>query len=205
MTDSQEDEFRPYATAIGFMLRSWNDMQAALEKLFCTLLRSVGHGPALAIWHAVPNDRFQRRMLKDLANSAFNSPGFVERDPAKNVHLAIWNEIEWIVDSADRLGAARDAATHSPVAPVAPLGSEPVEFITHHLHGNPSAQKLKGKKLLAEFELYQERADVISRHAIAMEIYLRNGKHHSLPERPPWPERQQKRKDAKSNPTTPTK
>jgi hypothetical protein len=103
----------------------------------------------------------------------------------------IWGEIEWIISSADSLGSQRDAAAHSPVAL---LLSEPVEFIAHHLHGNQSAKTLKGKNLLGEFKLYQDRAAVLRRHTDAIEFYLRTGKRHPFPNRPLWPDRPPKKK-----------
>jgi hypothetical protein len=198
-SSSPEDEplmtrvFVPYATAIGFLLREWNDLQDALADLFVTIFGIRDGGLALAVWHAIPSDRLQRRMLRDLASYLFKPTESTDLDATQRANAVVWKEIEWILTSADSLGAKRDAAAHSPVAL---LLSEPIEFIAHHLHGNPSAKTLKGKNLLAEFKLYQDRAATLHHHADQIEYYLRQGRRHTLPKRPSWPERPGKKKGA---------
>jgi hypothetical protein len=193
--------FRPYAMEIGFLLREWNDLQERLASLFTTLLRIPNGAIASAIWYAVPNDRLQRRMLADAASVIYNpshpSPSVDKKQRAEQpFEAALWEEIKWIVESADYLGSRRDAAAHSPVMLL--IGPEPLEFIARHFHDNPIAKSLKGKKLLSEFRLYRDRATTIRHHAAAIEQYILYGQRAPLPERPVWPERADKGKDAKS-------
>jgi hypothetical protein len=183
--------FEPYAMEIGFLLREWSDLQERLLSLFVTLLRWPNKEIGRSIWHAVQNDRSQRRMLLGAASALYN-PAHPSRkitqaqrdeDPFR---VAFWDEIFWIVDSADGLGQRRDAAAHSPVAM---LVADPLEFIARHYHGNPLAETLRGKKLLIEFALYRERAAVLRKHAEAINRHIETNMPLPLPQRPPWPKR----------------
>jgi hypothetical protein len=195
--------FEPYAVEIGFLLREWNDLQEKLADLFTTLLGLRDGGPARAIWYAVPNDRLQRRILKDVASYLFKpTKPFRELNEQQRSDAKVWDEIEWIICKADRIGTTRDAAAHSPVAVV--LG-EPFEFISRHLHGNPLAAQLRGKKLLTEFRLHRGRTATVREHAAAIEWYVRNGRRSTFPERPAWPERPQKKRDEAATRRAPPK
>jgi hypothetical protein len=163
-------EFEPYAMKIGFLLREWNELQERLLSLFSTLLRWPNEQIARSIWYAIPNDRNQRKILLETASALYN-PAHPSRDITKaqrdsdQFRVAFWDEILWIIESTDKLGTRRDAAAHSPVAM---LVGDPLEFIAYHYHGNPLAKTLKGKKLLAEFQLYLERASALRRHTDAI-------------------------------------
>jgi len=182
MTSSREPDrpldalFEPYAREIGFMLRDWNDLQEKLADLFQTVLDDKT-GIGRPIWYAVPVDRFQREMLRAAAAHVFSSDSVDDK--------FILAEICWVLDSANALGPQRDATAH---APVALLLDEPFEFVARHLHGNPMAKKLQGKRLLAEFRLYRERARVLHDYAKFIEEYLRLGRGRwTWQKRPAWP------------------
>jgi hypothetical protein len=130
--------FEPYAREIGFLLRDWNDLQEKLADLFSALVLPQDGGLARAIWYAIPNDRLQRAMLDAAAAYLFQTDSID--------HKTFRAEITWIVERASSLGAQRDAAAH---APVGLLLGEPFEFIARHFHGNPLAERLRGKRLLA--------------------------------------------------------
>jgi hypothetical protein len=182
--------FRPYAIEIGFLLREWNDLQERLLSLFIKLLRWPNQDIGRSIWYAIQSDRSQRRMLLKAASAIYNpshpTPKVSKEERKKSPFAAaLWDEIVWIIETADKLGQRRDAAAHSPVALV--LG-DPLEFIARHYHGNPLAESLRGKKLLAEFRLYRKRASVLRQHTEAINRYIAMGKELPLPHRPPWPE-----------------
>jgi len=86
----------------------------------------------------------------------------------------------------------RDAAAHSPVAMVV---GDPIEFIARHFHGNPQARTLKGKKLLDEFRLCRSRAKALYEYARVLRIYMQRAQLEAFPQRPAWPERQNKKTD----------
>jgi hypothetical protein len=184
--------FEPYAMEIGFLLREWNDLQERLLSLFITLLRWPNVDIGRALWYAVSNDRIQRRMLLGVASALYNPAHHSREKIAKAqrdedpFRIAFWDEISWIIDSADKLGQARDAAAHSPVALMA---NDPLEFIARHYHRNPLAEKLRGKQLLAEFKLYRDRASALRNHADAINQHIRFEKTLPLPQRPSWPPR----------------
>ncbi len=179
---------------IGFLLREWNELQEALLSLFESLLKWSNENIARAIWHAITNDRMQRRMLLAAASALYNPGALSGKKPKpedrKNVlHGALWDEIDWIIDRADGLGQRRDASAHSPFAL---LASQPIEFVARTWRGHPLAETLRGKNLLAEFRLYRERASVLRRHASAIKQYveaIENSVFPPLPQRPPWPAR----------------
>jgi hypothetical protein len=195
--------FEPYAIEIGFLLREWNDLQEKLADLFTTLLGIRDGGLTRAVWYAVPTDRLQRRMLKDAASYLLKpTKPLRDLDEQQRSDAKVWSEIEWIICKADSIGATRDAAAHSPVAVVV---GEPFEFIARHLHGNPLAAQLRGRKLLTEFRLYRDRTATVRAHATAIEWYVRNGRRSTFPERPAWPERPQKKRDEAATRKAPPK
>jgi hypothetical protein len=186
---------------IGFLLREWNELQEQLASLFTTLLRIPNTEIARAIWYAVQSDRFQRKMLLGAASAIFNpSHPSPKADAAKKAaepfEAALWDEIQWIIKTADCLGQRRDAAAHAPVALVV---SDPVEFIGRHFHHHPLAESLRGKKLLDEFRLYRARTATLRLWTETINSYVRTGKQRPLPQRPPWPERPAAQKGAKEN------
>jgi hypothetical protein len=195
--------FEPYALEIGFLLREWNNLQDRLRSLFATLLRIPNTDIAYSIWYAIPNDRHQRQMIRNLASYLFNPKDtFFPHDDRSQLKTTayeekLWQEISWIITSADELGPRRDAAAHSPVAFIV---GDPGEFVAKDIFGNPQAKTLKGKKLLNEFRLCRDRASILQKHAEAIqhvvEMNSRNLQLQALPERPPWPSNPQKKKDA---------
>jgi hypothetical protein len=173
-------EFEPYAREIGFLLRNWNDLQEALADLFAIILKDTT-GVSRAIWYAVPNDRFQRRMLENAAAHVLEPTGSPD-------NAVVLREIRWILCKANSLGGQRDAAAHSPVM-IAAI-EEPFEFIARHFFGNPLAKTLQGKKLFNEFRLYRERANVLHVYTVQIDVWFRMGqKRETWPKRPFWPNR----------------
>jgi hypothetical protein len=202
MTDfprpAHDTAFEPYAMEIGFLLREWNDLQDALLSLFITLIRWPNKEIARSIWYSVHSDKSQRHMLLGVASALYNPSHPKQRvdksDRKKEAFGgAFWDEISWIISSADKLGERRDAAAHSPVAL---LVSEPLEFIARHYHNNPLAESLRGKKLLVEFRHYRESAAVLRAHASAIKRHIEFEKPLPLPQRPPWPVRPVGQKEA---------
>ena len=175
--------FEPYAREIGFLLRNWNDMQERLADLFSTLVSPHDLSLARAVWYAIPNDRWQRQMLKTVSDHLFQSDSID--------HQTFRAEIDWIIEKANSLGGQRDAAAH---APVGMLLDEPYEFIAAQLRGNPAAKRLAGKRLIDEFRLCRRRAIVLRDHAATMTDYFREGiGRWTWPKRPEWPSSQRSR------------
>lgn len=174
------------------MLREWNMLQEAFGWLFDTLMDTDPPSLSRAVWNSVGNDRAQRGLVRAAAADLFNPPtDLVHRaqpsdSPERRAFkLKIWKELVWLLDSSDVLGSGRDAAAHSPVAMVV---GDNAHFVPHDFWGNPLAKKFSGKKLLAEFALYRERASILRGHVAAMDRFIREGQQGTFPERPVWPE-----------------
>ena len=195
---SSDKFFEPYAKQIGFLLREWNSLQDTLGKLFAIICNEEDHRMGLAIWHAIPNDRLQRKMLKQAASCKFNPDHTVfdggPKDPdATTETMLYFNEINWIICSADNLGPMRDASAHAPLRGWYGSDPSPLIFVADHLFGNLNAAKLKGKDLLQEFRLYRERAMILNKHATdvfsAYSFRKEGFSTYPFPKRPTWPKR----------------
>jgi hypothetical protein len=180
-----DEAFKPYAAEIGFLLRDWNNLQESLSALFVSLFQIDQSGAILAAWHAVPNDRFQRAMLRASLKVKFDVPLATKKLTQEQYeHKFFRDEILWILEKADTLGRQRDDAAH---VPVAMLIAEPLKFIAHIYSGNPISQKLRGKELLPEFKIYRDKAVILRNYADRINLYLYRRKRGPLPERPQWP------------------
>jgi hypothetical protein len=176
--------FEPYAKAIGYLVREWNDLQEVLCNLFGAVLDNTNNRSARAIWYAIQNDRLQRRVLLAAADERFGSDS------------AIFKEIKWLVEKADGTGQQRDDAVHSPVAIMV---SDPPEFVSRFFFGHPRAKTLKGKKLLDEFELYRKKIVALRKYATKLDGYvwaMSGPERPSLPKRPELPFAPQKKPQA---------
>jgi hypothetical protein len=180
-----DEAFKPYAAEIGFLLRDWNNLQESLSALFVSLFPIDQSGAILAAWHAVPNDRFQRAMLRASLKVKFDVPSATKKLTQEQYECKFFrDEILWILEKADTLGRQRDDAAH---VPVAMLIAEPLKFIAHIYSGNPISQKFLGKELLAEFNIYRNKEVILRNYADRINLYLHRRKRGPLPERPQWP------------------
>jgi hypothetical protein len=97
-------DFKPYAEALGFLVRDWNDAQETMCDLFCALFQDEDKDMARAVWYAIPNDRGQRKILNAATLERFGEEHHVTKATA------------WVIGRADALGNQRDDAVHSPVS-----------------------------------------------------------------------------------------
>lgn len=66
------DEIDPVALALGKLVYSWNLFHTFLQLFFLELINGGSDDPyraltARAVWNAIPNDRMQRNMLREVA------------------------------------------------------------------------------------------------------------------------------------------
>lgn len=184
----------PYERELGSLLIKWNDLHLALAMLFVAVhgvyLDEPEGQTLLSVWNAVPNERFQRNMLRHAAISVFTRARDQMRKDENEIKLiaddeaAILAEIEWIVDSADKLGRQRDDAAH---VPMTIHGSEGLRFVAAAFLGHPIAEQFAKKDLLDEFSLYAARIVVVATHAREMYWFLYGKRHPALPQRLAWP------------------
>ena len=193
--DPWDDAFKPYAFEIGFLVREWNGLQEALSRIFLIVL-GVNGAVARAIWYAIQSDRWQRNLLREAAKATFEEKS--DLHTARKRHLSkcpkILEAILWLVDKTDGIGQQRDDAIHSPVSLML---TDPPEFIAFYSFGHPRATKLKGKKLLAEIQLYREKAKILEKYARDLERQLSCHRvpwddEMPLPEKPFLPSLEQK-------------
>jgi len=192
----QDRYFMPTAVEIGLALHYWNTLHYYLGELFVEVMNT---GPARAAWHAVPNERFQRRMLREAASYRYNADhnhAGVDAHPIERHRLydAIWAEINWIVDSTDKIGRLRDEAAHSPYRMSfddEETGS--ISFVPATYYGNPLARSLKDKDLKLELRLFRKRSDTLGNHASkvarAISYQYEDDEVYRLLRRPEWPKR----------------
>lgn len=114
---SPDDLFEPYAKAVGFFLREWNELQEQLQGVFEYLLQDSRL--AQSIWYTVQNDRLQRTMLLNAISARYNKSYPAKKPTAstrakKVVHAAIYEDFWWIIDFANTLGQRRGASAHAP-------------------------------------------------------------------------------------------
>jgi hypothetical protein len=191
-TDTWDGWFEPYALALGYLLRDWNDLQDQLAILFVTITAHCKPDIPQAAWGAVPNDRMQRAMLLAVAKVCFTpSDSPLVPQHSNEADAAILKEISWIVEKSDNTGRQRDDAAHAPLALLLELTedgkTEGAQFIAHTDQGHPLAEKLKDKNVLAEYQYYRERMVVLRKYAHQIEQYLRYQRSWPFPKRPELP------------------
>lgn len=135
--EKMEETFSPYLMALGRVAHSWNHLQEALGKLFCTVTK-MESAVGLSIWHSVLSDRTQREMLR--AALVHN-----------NLKPKITKEIEWILNQTQSLSNRRNDAIHAPC--LITVGAE-LEIKLSFFSQNPRARSLIGKDILIEFAWY---------------------------------------------------
>ena len=184
----------PYEKELGSLLIKWNDLHLALAMLFVALngayLDEQDGQVLLSIWNAVPNERFQRNMLRQAAitkltqaTEQMRKDGIVIQQIADDERATL-AEITWIVDSADKLGRQRDDAAHIPMTIQA---GDTLTFVAADFLGHPIAEQFSKKNLLDEFNLCAARITAINNHAREMYWFLYGKRQPSLPRRPIWP------------------
>jgi hypothetical protein len=192
----------PYAKELGLLLHDWNQLHIVLTELFLAVCQvyysddedgDEERDTLLAVWNAVPNDRFQRRMLRQAATAKFSrvtrriDKVGIDVEPIRKHEKLMLDRILWILEKADSLGQNRDSSAHVPTIldftmPVAVIRA-------YDEYGHPIAKQMSGKNLPHEFGLCRARINAVSEFAVSMKAYLRGDKHGppSLPKKPQWP------------------
>ena len=192
------DALKSYAKELGRLIHDWNDLHLELTQLFLVVCQNYEAEEEsdilLALWNAVPNERFQREMLRQAARVRYSHLGNVmtkagiDIEPIRDHEEAILKEILWVLEKADSLGRKRDDSAHVPtiLEITMPLS---FRFRAYDNYGHPIAKQLRDKELLSEFGLYRARIDAVLEHTRSLLSYLRgqDDAPSSLPEKPLWP------------------
>jgi hypothetical protein len=176
---------RPFALEVGKISIEWNKMQEYLGLVFGSMFPHHQNIPAashrdiaLAVWHSAASDRAQREMLRAAANAAFKNK---LASPPKAL-----DDIEWILNEADRMSGPRNNAIHSAFM----LGYSGDELVAQPLwiFGNINAKKLndKDKSLLPWLILQRKKTETLASFAYAVH-YALSHQPTSWPKRPPLP------------------
>jgi hypothetical protein len=162
-----------YFLALGKVAHAWNHMQEGLGVLFCRVAE-LDNSMGMAIWHALRSDKSQRDML----NAAVKSAAQVEDWAAKFPHAE--RSITDLVKAIHGFSDKRNATIHAPCSVIP--GEEDLEIFAVAAFGNPNAQKLRGKDILAEFAWYEATADTYGRYVRDLQFALSDA-------RAPWPDK----------------
>jgi hypothetical protein len=154
-----EAHFATYTKSIGSLLLAWNDLHETLGTLFFMAMGMPQFERTRALWNETRNDMGKRQLLRAAIN---NLPASEIR---KRSNIVV--EIEWILDTANKLGGYRDDSAQTPLAQL--LATPGVRTIVPHTRfANPRALRMaKDKDLLVEYRYARERILVLRDYAIA--------------------------------------
>jgi hypothetical protein len=184
-----ETVFQSYLRSIGQLLLAWNDLHERLSMLSVAAMGGGLVNRPLALWHGAVRDKAKRDMLRvAIADMPENE---------KAGRSKLIDEIEWILDHANKLEGFRDDAAHTPLrylfrGVVQDMSSAAVYPSTSFR--NPRAIRLeqKGKDLVIEYQYARERLVVLRDYVIAIDAAWSNA-HLPWPGRPALPERKPKK------------
>jgi hypothetical protein len=183
-----DELLEPYASAIGKLLHDWNSLQTEFMLLFTDIgpwnRKPQNFGQIWAAWNAIPVDRLQRAMIREIAREKYGpSPHREKRNKRDSL---LWKEIEWVLERADSLGRKRDDAAHVPLM-MHVLGEDRALFMPERVTRHPIAIRLQWANVIEEFALYREQASVLTQFVYALREHLQGGRRGALPKRPQWP------------------
>ena len=170
--DFRSEAFHDLATALGQFALAWNDLHLSLETLFQGLLGKSNALISGAIWNSLASDAAQRDMLKSLAN--LDALGHNVPDRARN-------EINFILNQAERLRGRRNDAIHAPF--VSSAAGEIVPFIGT---GHKKAKNFGDKNVLKELRRCYDATIILSDYANNLSAVLLLGL-NDWPARPNLP------------------
>ena len=183
--------FDQYATAAGRVLYSWNLLHETLGQLFYAVIGG-NQAQIMAVWYSIKNDRNQREMLK-VAVAEKKEADWPQK-PDRTPIYKYSDEIKWLLKSADELAKKRDDAIHAPASLRLDYTKEPsAEMEPWVAYGHPRAKNLRGKKLLEEFDYYENRAHTLIEYCVAITYALNFPETNGIPEKPLLPTRGQKK------------
>lgn len=175
-----DKDLDPYFLAIGKVSAAWNRLQDSMALLFVELHHPLPSSIPLGVWYTVKSDRGQREMLKAAAAAWFQD------DDHKSLTKAL-NDINWLMNRIEVLEDQRNNALHAPLGISIDREERVFTMVPWTMLGNPRAMKLKGKKLLKEFEWYAEMCQTLNRFCNAVQFVI--AFHHVGEESRPWPDR----------------
>lgn len=175
--------FEEYALAVGKVAYAWNYLHERLGELF-VVVSGAEQAIALAIWYSTKGDRAQHDMLQAAVKA---NPGRWEKLPKALADLV------WLLKCADEVARARNNAVHAPVSFY--IGAREhggSEMVAAYWAGNPRAKRLRGKRLLVEFEWCERYAEVLSQFSDQLVAAIAHPDINRWPDQPSKPTRKAK-------------
>jgi hypothetical protein len=193
-----EREYDPYTKLIGQVLLAWNDLHERLATLFVMAMGGGYVNRPLAIWHSVRNDVGKRHLLRTAIENL--------TPKERAVRPKLVDEINWILERADKLEGLRDDSAHTPLSRLSSIrvvaipidldiGNRLPDVLPDTGFLNPRAMRLdkKARDLLVEFRYARERIVVLRDYVIAIDSAWGNAR-LPWPDRPALPERRPRKK-----------
>jgi hypothetical protein len=151
-------EFQAYTSAVGKVAHAWNYLHERLGALFALIVNAPERDVIAAVWYSTFSDRSQRQMLEaailNWAEYHWQShPAHAKKD------------LIWLLRRADELGNRRDDAIHAPA--ILNTDIQGTEMAASPLSGHRRAQRLRGKRLLIEFDWLERYIEELSRFSMA--------------------------------------
>jgi hypothetical protein len=168
-----ERQFEPYAVEMGKLVYAWNRLHEKLAGLFWAVTGISDGAVPFAIWHSIPSDLSQRRMLRASVQAKY---------PSKSAEA---EDLEWLLNKVDSISSQRNNAIHAPLAFMTDAVGTKLEPSWYS--GNPRAKQIEGKDLMKEFRWYRESCDVLSVFADQMHYSMRMRKERPWPKKPRMP------------------
>jgi hypothetical protein len=165
--------FEPYYDAVGKVVHAWNGLQEQLAIIFCRLT-DMHNAMGLSVWHSSNSDRAQRMMLRAALNAV--------DDEWRAKYPRGKEDITWLLNKTDTIAEARNNVIHAPCS--VGLGDQAdFEIVPMSFHGNRRAKALRGKDVLAEFDLCERNANSLKGYARWIDCVL-SLEGYAWPDRP---------------------
>jgi hypothetical protein len=139
----EEEIVDDHALVVGHAILEWSRLHEELGTIFAYLVSPHNERSGSSVWHSITSDLQQRKSLKAALAAV--------REPKDAMRL----EIEWVLDSIQKIHDDRNSAVHVAFA----LGiadfdtdSSTIEMQPMAHTGNPRAQKLKDRNTRVAFE-----------------------------------------------------
>jgi hypothetical protein len=148
-----ERAFAPYASEIGHLARSWNQLQENLCLIFTRVAIANDANFGRAIWYAVRSDLTQREMLK----AACGVFGAID----KRTRPTALKDIDWLLNETNGLSHQRNAAVHLPFMIGRDTVTREMVIMPHYFANNRFSIQMRDKDdVLKELFYLGQRATV---------------------------------------------
>lgn len=132
LEEYEDEKLREVATDVGLVAMEWNSIHRRLSKIF-SKVTGLSYEVAFAIWNSIPNDKYQRDILKGAANEVYKD----------QEHNKIRKKINRLLDKIDKIQNDRNSSIHAPFALLVEGGD--LKVIPDESTNNKRAKALAGE------------------------------------------------------------